>query len=212
VIKKATFLICALGLVSCDVNNNETTGDTYQEKSRALRTLVNKYCSTSDQITLSIKGEIVEIPCGHRQHIKLLHELSGEVNYTEQSYLDDLEAIPINSIQLMVESPDELNKIWDITPPLGVVMNIYSISTQQVKQKCNEYADPQRSYCTHSHIPISDTKLGVTLRFDGHSTPAFSYYTGKTITPDEFPYAYYPKEKWPELYGKAEIFVKNLIK
>ena len=198
-------IITAMSLVACGAHDDSTTRKR-KATSEAFKKLVRAHCAVSDTAMYSLQDTVIELPC---KHVKPFPHYHRDVNYALPSYLEGGEPIPLQSLQLMVQSPDYLDEIWDISPPIGVTVNIYVKTDPRISQNCEMYDSPERSYCRH-YIAINGTNLGATLRFNGHEIPAISI-SREPIKPDSFPYAYYPETKWPQLYEQTEVFVQSLL-
>ena len=207
-IQKSTIfaIITAMCLVACDGQGDSSTRKR-KATSEAFKKLVRAHCAASDTVMYSLDDTVIELPCKHAQLSPHHHR---EVNYAHPSYLEGGEPIPLQSLQLEVKSPDYLDEVWDISPPIGVLVNLYAKNNSNLSQECKTF-ESKAIWC-HHYIAIDGTNLGATLRFNAHSIPAFSSWTGKNITPDDFPYAYYPKNSWPQLYEQFEIFAESLLK
>jgi len=196
-------IVTAMCLVAC--GRQDTTTLKRKATSVAFKKLVKVHCAASDTVKFSLEDTVIKLPC---QHVQLFPD-HRDVNYAHPSYLEGGKPIPLRSLQLMVQSPDYLDATWDVSPPIGVTINVYVKTDPRVSQNCEIYDSPERSYCRH-YIAITGTKLGATLRFNGHEIPGISI-SREPIQPDSFPYAYYPENKWPQLYEQTGLFVKSLL-
>ena len=183
----------------------------YEVSYKARDALIKERCKVDNNVLFSLREYTIKLPCAYVGNVEYFSYDSDKTDYNDPLLAKGVRPIPVSSFQFSVESADKHEVFSDAKPPLGVVLNISydENDTDKIIDKCFNELRPstyERLWCQHN-IPIKGVKLIAGLRFN-----ATQYSFSKIpITPDSFPYAYYPEDEWPQLYIETEAFVKSLL-
>lgn len=168
--------------------------------------LIDQICDTRETVSFVLEDYKFNLPCQAREHFSFGLVENQTVDYAHPDYKSGHSSIPIRGLYFYFKELVLYN--WEVPRPAGTYLGLYISPHTKVSHNC-KHATPKQIWCDHS-LFAHGTDLTIRLTFNAGSMH-YGSYRNREISPERYPWAYYPEDKWPELHEQTQKFVDSIL-
>lgn len=168
--------------------------------------LIDQICDTRETVSFVLEDYKFTLPCQAREHFSFGLVENQTVDYANTDYKIGRSAIPIHALHFFRKDPKIYN--WEVLRPPGTKLSLYLSPHTKISHNCKHFK-PKQIWCDHS-LFARGTDLTIRLTFNAGPIH-YTSHRSREITPEKYPWAYYPEDKWPELHEQTQKFVESIL-